>query len=104
VPCIVWGWKSHWYLYVPAFVNVKEKVILELMGVLSPELKVLLASRLVTVWGVWVVFFQVTVVPTLMVSVPGLKTKLPLLSVVIVTAWVGPVTALVGVGVVLPPP
>ena len=49
-------------------------------------------------------FFQVTVVPTLMVSVPGLKTKLPLLLVVIVTAWVGPVTALVGVGVVLPPP
>ena len=49
-------------------------------------------------------FFQVTVVPTLMVSVSGLKTKLPLLFVVIVTTWVGPVTALVGVGVVLPPP
>lgn len=89
---------------MPAFVNVKEKVILELMGVLSPELKVLLASRLVTVWGVWVEFFQITVVPTLMVSVLGLKTKLPLLSVVIATAWVGPVTALVGVGVVPPPP
>ena len=50
------------------------------------------------------VFFQVTVVPTAMVSNLGLKVKLPLLSVVMVTVWVGPVTAVVAVGVVVPPP
>src|SRR5712691_7297607 len=39
-----------------------------------------------------------------MVNNLGLKVKLPLLSVVMVTAWVAPVTAVVAVGVVLPPP
>ena len=46
-----------------------------------PELKDL-PSSLVTVWGAWVILVQVTFVPTLMVSVAGLKAKLPLLSVV----------------------
>ncbi len=40
----------------------------------------------------------VTIVPTLIVSVAGLKAKLPLLSVVMVTAW--PLLAVVAVGVV----
>lgn len=55
-------------------------------------------SSLVTVWGACVILVQVTFVPTLMVSVAGLKAKLPLLSVVIVTAW--PLPAVVAVGVV----
>lgn len=63
-----------------------------------------LPSLLVTVCGVCVVFFQITVVPTLIVSVFGLNVKLPLLSVVIVTIAVAPVTAVVAVGVVPPPP
>ena len=57
-----------------------------------------LPSSLVTVWPVWVILVQVTFVPTLMVSVAGLKAKLPLLSVVMVTAW--PLLAVVAVGVV----
>ena len=77
------------------------------MGLEMPESK-LLPSSLVTVWPVWVMLVQVTVVPTLMVSVAGLKAKLPLLSVVMVTAWplpagvvaVGVVPAVVAVGVV----
>jgi len=73
------------------------------MGVLSPELNGLFASRLVTVWGVCVVFFQTTVVPTFMVKLFGLKIKLPLLSVVIMTVCVAPVTAVVAVGVALLP-
>ena len=62
-----------------------------------PESKDLLSS-LVTVWPVWVILVQVTFVPTLMVSVVGLKAKLPLLSVVMMTAW--PLLAVVAVGVV----
>ena len=42
-------------------------------------------SSLVTVCATWVVFFHTTVVPALIVSVAGLKAKLPLLSVVIMT-------------------
>src|SRR5215471_10726312 len=49
-------------------------------------------------------FFHMTVVPTGMVRVAGLKAKLPLLSVVMVTVIVGPVMAVVAVGVVLPAP
>ncbi len=67
------------------------------MGLEMPESKDL-PSSLVTVWPVWVILVQVTFVPTLMVSVAGLKAKLPLLSVVIVTAW--PLLAVVAVGVV----
>lgn len=69
------------------------------MGLEMPESKDL-PSSLVTVWPVWVILVQVTVVPTLMVSVAGLKAKLPLLSVVIVTAW-PLLAAVVAVGVVL---
>jgi type III secretory pathway component EscU len=66
-----------------------------------------LPSSLVTVWPTWVILVQVTFVPTLTVSVAGLKAKLPLLSVVMVTAWpllaavvaVGVVPAVVAVGV-----
>jgi len=68
------------------------------MGLEMPESK-LLPSSLVTVWPAWVIFVQVTVVPTLMVSVAGLKAKLPLLSVVMVTAWLLP-AGVVAVGVV----
>src|SRR6266699_589863 len=67
------------------------------MGLEMPESKDL-PSSLVTVWPVWVILVQVTIVPTLMVSVAGLKAKLPLLSVVMVTAW--PLLAVVAVGVV----
>src|SRR3989442_982471 len=67
------------------------------MGVLSPELNVL-RSSLVTVCGVCVVFFQITVVPAFTVSVLGLKVKVPLLSVVIITVCVGPFVAVVAVG------
>jgi hypothetical protein len=67
------------------------------MGLEMPESKDL-PSSLVTVWPVWVILVQVTFVPALMVSVAGLKAKLPLLSVVIVTAW--PLLAVVAVGVV----
>ncbi len=66
-----------------------------------------LPSSLVTVWPACVMLVQVTFVPTLMVSVVGPKAKLPLLSVVMVTAWpllaavvaVGVVPAVVAVGV-----
>jgi hypothetical protein len=54
-------------------------------------------SSLVIVWGTADIFFQITVVPTLIVNVAGLKTKLPLLWVVISTTCVEP-GAGVGVG------
>lgn len=88
---------------MPALVNVKEKVAPGAIGVESPELNVV-PSSLVTVWGVCVEFFQMTVVPTLMVSEAGLKVKVPVLSKVIVAFCVGPVTAFVAVGVTAPPP
>ena len=55
-----------------------------------------------TVWGTAVVFFQITVVPALMVKVAGLKAKEPLLSVMIMTVFVLPdgVTLVAGVLVV----
>ena len=56
------------------------------MGLEMPESKDL-PSSLVTVWPAWVMLVQVTVVPSLTVSIAGLKAKLPLLSVVMVTAW-----------------
>lgn len=65
-----------------------------------PELKVLLSS-LVTVWGVPEVFFQMMVVPAGIVSVAGLKAKVPP-ATVIMTVFVAPATAVVGVEV--PPP
>src|SRR2546427_1821766 len=68
------------------------------MGVLSPELNVL-PSSFVTVCGVCVVFFQITVVPTFTVSVLGLKVKVSLLSVVIITICVGPFAGVVAVTV-----
>src|SRR5437016_3291705 len=68
------------------------------MGVLSPELNVL-PSSLVTVCGVCVVFFQITVIPVFTVSILGMKVKVPLLSVVIITICVGPFAAVVAVAV-----
>src|SRR5260221_1876146 len=56
------------------------------MGWEMPESKDL-PSSLVTVWPACVMLVQVTFVPTLTVSVAGLKAKLPLLSVVMGTAW-----------------
>ena len=53
----------------------------------------------VTVWGAEVVFFQTTVVPTLIVIVEGLKAKLPLLSTIIDTTTVTGTGVGVGVGV-----
>ena len=67
------------------------------MGLAAPESNVL-PSSLVTVWGATVMLVHVTVVPTGMVSVAGLKAKLPLLFVVIV----GSVLAGADVAVVLP--
>lgn len=69
------------------------------MGLATPESNDE-PSSLVTVCGVPVIFFQTTVVPTGIVSVLGLKVKVPVLSVVIVTVIVLPVTvgAVVGVG------
>ena len=56
------------------------------MGFEVPESKDL-PSSLVTVCEAAVVFFQVTVVPALIVSVAGLKANEPLLSVMIITVW-----------------
>ena len=81
---------------------MKLNVIFVLIGLLSPELNDFLLSRLVTVCGACVAFFQATVVPTLIVSVLGLNTKLPLLSVVIITVTV-PLEAVVAAGEVLLP-
>src|SRR5260370_15005508 len=67
------------------------------MGLERPESKDL-PSSLVTVWGAGVVLLHVTVVPTLMVSVAGLKAKPLLLLLVMVTIW--PLPAVVAVGVV----
>src|ERR1700694_4800682 len=58
------------------------------MGVLMPESNVL-PSSLVTVCGAPVVLVQVTVVPTLMVMVTGLKPKLPVDESMAI-AFVGP--------------
>src|SRR5260221_4230152 len=68
------------------------------MGWEMPESKDL-PSSLVTVWPACVMLVQVTFVPILTVSVAGLKAKLPLLSVVMVTAW-PLLAAVVAVGVV----
>ena len=54
------------------------------IGFAVPESKDL-PSSLVTVWGTAVVFFQVTVVPALIVRLAGLKAKVPLLFVMIIT-------------------
>lgn len=83
---------------VPAVVNLKLKV--------PPTSTFPLSNveplSLVTVWGADDAFFQVTVVPALIVSIVGLKPKLPLLpSVIITVCWepgVG-VGRTVGVGV-----
>jgi hypothetical protein len=72
------------------------------MGLAVPESNVF-PSSLVTVWGAAVIFFHMTVVPTGMVNMAGLKAKLPLLSVVMVTVIVEPLMAAVVVDVVLPP-
>ena len=85
------------------------------MGLAAPESNDE-PSSLVTVWGALVIFFQTTVVPTGIVSVLGLKVKVPLLSVVIVTVIVlavvvgavvavgaGAATVAVGFELVVPP-
>ena len=46
-------------------------------------------------WDAPVVFFQVTVVPALIVKVAGLNAKEPLLSVMIMTVWALPAGVLV---------
>src|SRR5215471_1367402 len=64
-------------------------------------------SSLVTVCGTDDMFFQITVVPTLIVNVEGLKPKLPWLSFTIISmcvepgagVWVGGAKVGVGVGV-----
>ena len=68
------------------------------MGVLMPESNVV-PSSLVTVCGAPVVLVQVTVVPTLMVMVVGLKPKLPV-DVSMAIAFVGPDGVAVAVAVV----
>ena len=62
-----------------------------------------LPSSLVTVCATAVVFFQVTVVPALMVNVAGLKANEPLLSVMIMTVWALPDCVAVVVGVLVVP-
>src|SRR5579863_1053154 len=57
------------------------------MGLATPESNDE-PSSLVTVCGAPVIFFQTTVVPTGIVSVLGLKVKVPVLSVVMVTVIV----------------
>ena len=81
--------------------NFQENVELGPIDVESPELNDL-PSSLVTVWGVCVVFFQTTVVPTEIVIDVGLNVNWPLLFVVIVADFIAPVGAVVGV--VFPPP
>ena len=49
-------------------------------------------SSLVTVWGAAETFFQITVVPTLIVSVVGLKAKLPSPLVMIIMICIEPAT------------
>ena len=58
-------------------------------------LSVVVPSSVVTVWGAEDIFFQTMVVPALMVSVVGLKPKLPLLMLVISTVCVAPETVVV---------
>ena len=78
---------AQWYANVPALVKVKLNVPLwAAIGFVMPESKDL-PSSLVTVCPTVVVFFQVTVVPALIVNVAGLKANEPLLSVVIMTVW-----------------
>ena len=72
---------------MPAVLKVKLNVpVCAAIGFEVPELKDF-PSSLVTVCGAAVVFFQVTVVPILMVNVAGLKANEPLLSVMIMTVW-----------------
>ena len=74
-----------WYANVPGVVKVKLNVPLcAAIGFVIPESKDL-PSSLVTVCPTAVVFFQVTVVPALIVKVAGLKANEPLLSVMIIT-------------------
>lgn len=86
---------------MPGFLNVKRKVPPTATVPLSNSCP----SSLVTVWGANDIFFQITVVPTLIVNVAGLKPKLPLLSFMIINICVEPeagvrlVGATVGVGV-----
>ena len=69
---------------MPGVVKVKLNVAPVAIGFAVPESKEL-PSSLVTVWPTEVLFFQVTVVPALMVKVAGLKANEPLLSVMIKT-------------------
>ena len=70
---------------MPGLVNVKLYVPLcAAIGLLLPESNDL-PSSLVTVCATEVTFFQVTIVPTLIVRVVGLKAKEPLLSFIIMT-------------------
>ena len=75
---------------MPGVAKVKLKVPLcATTGFAIPESKDL-PSSLVIVCGAAVVFFQVTVVPALIVNVAGLKANEPLLSVIIMTVWTLP--------------
>ena len=83
---------------MPAFVNVNWYVPpCAAIGLAVPESNDV-PSSLVTVWGAPVIFVQTTVVPTGIVSDAGLKVKVPLLLVVMVTVFDGLVGALVAVG------
>ena len=81
---------AQWYANVPAVLKVKLNVPLcAIIGFEVPESNDF-PSSLVTVSAAAVVFFQVTVVPALIVKVAGLKANEPLLSVMIMTVWALP--------------
>ena len=93
---------------MPAFLNVNRKV----PPTATLPLSNVCPSSLVTVCGTDDTFFHITVVPALIVSVEGLKPKLPLLSFTIISICVKPETGVdvvgakegVGVGAVAPIP
>ena len=87
---------------MPGVVKVKLNVAPVAIGFEVPESKDL-PSSLVTVWPTEVLFFQVTVVPALMVNVAGLKANEPVLSVMIMTVCALPDCVAVEAGVLVVP-
>ena len=71
---------------MPAFLNVN----LNVPPTATLPLSKVCPSSLVTVCGTDDTFFQITVVPALIVNIEGLKPKLPLLPFVIINIWVEP--------------
>lgn len=66
------GWMVQMYWYVPAVLKVKEYVP---PGAMLPESNDAGPDWLVAVWSTLSLFVHVTVVPLLMLSVPGLNAK-----------------------------